>query len=110
MTTNKKKRIECKDWFRTNRYEDVVALIEQAEAKMAARGSKQRRNWWEVLAGGANGKPSVREGIEFPVLRAAQIHQGKEITPNAICRNLNEQPPSAWRTGRWPLRKRKTKS
>jgi hypothetical protein len=110
MATTKKKRIECKDWFRTNRYEDVVALIEQAEAKMAARASKQRRNWWEVLAGGVNGKPSVREGIEFPVLRAAQIHQGKEITPNAICRNPNEQPPSAWRTGRWPQRKRKTKS
>jgi len=104
--TTKKKRIECKDWFRTNHYEDVVTLIEQAEAKVTARGSKQRRNWWEVLAGGINGKPSVREGIEFPVLRAAQIHQGKEITPNAICRNLNEQPPSAWRTARWPQRKK----
>ncbi|MGZ5436728.1 MAG: hypothetical protein ACXW3F_11775, partial [Pyrinomonadaceae bacterium] len=83
--SKKKKRIECKDWLRSNLYEDIVSLIQEAERRIADRGSKQRRSWWETLAGGANGKPSIREGIEFPVLKAAQIHQGKEITPNAIC-------------------------
>jgi len=29
----------CKDWLRANGYEDVVDLIDQAIAKMAARGS-----------------------------------------------------------------------
>jgi len=109
MTTKKAKRITCRNWLNANSYEDIAALMDQAEERMAARGSKQRRNWWEVLAGGVNGKPSVREGIEFPVLRAAQIHEGLEITPNAICRNPNEKPPSAWRTGRWP-RQREAKS
>ena len=76
-------------------------------AKIATRGSKQRRNWWETLAGGSNGKPIVREGIEFPVLRAAQLHQRVPITPNAICRNLEEEPPEPRNTNRWPGRKKK---
>src|SRR6266852_3784644 len=78
--------IRCKDWLRAD-YPDVVQLIDQAEAISRARGSKQRRNWWEVLAGGSNGRPGVREGIEFPVLRCAQIHESRKVTPNAICRN-----------------------
>lgn len=100
--------MRCKDWLRTD-YEDVVELIDQAEAKMRARGSKQRRNWWEVLAGGSNGRPGVREGIEFPVLRCAQIHESREVTPNAICRNPNEQQPPPRQTGRWPRKRKKSK-
>jgi len=102
-------RIRCKDWLKANQYEDVAVLIEFAEAKIAERGSKQRRDWWKTLAGGVNGKPHVVEGIEFPVLRAAQIHEEQEITPNAICRDPNENPPSKWQTGRWPKKKRKKK-
>ena len=68
---------------------------------MAARGSKQRRNWWDILSGGADGKPCVREGIEFPVLRIAQVRQGKPITPNAISRNPQELSPDVRTTGRW---------
>ena len=97
----------CREWLKQNNYADVVSLIDQAMAKIAGRGSKQRRNWWEILAGGANGKPSVREGIEFPVLRAAQLHQRVPITPNAICRNFEEKPPEPRNTNRWPGRKKK---
>ena len=100
----------CRDWLQENGYEDVLGLIDQALANMAARGSKQRRNWWEVLAGGSNGKPSVRENIEFPILSAAQLHQGMEITPNAICRNPDEKPPAVRRNGRWPRKKSVQKS
>lgn len=99
--------IRCKDWLRAD-YPDVVELIDQAEAISHARGSKQRRNWWEVLAGGANGRPRVHEGIEFPVLRCAQIHQSRHITPNAISRNPNEQPPLPRQTGRWPRKRKKS--
>src|SRR5438034_999252 len=76
----------CRDWLENNGYEDVVRVIDDAIAKMANRGSKQRRNWWDILSGGADGRPCVREGIEFPVLRVAQIRQGKPLTKNAIAR------------------------
>ena len=91
----------CRDWLRANGYEDVADLIDQAMAKMAARGSKQRRNWWDILSGDAHGNPCVREGIEFPVLRTAQVRQGKPITPNAIRRNKDELPPDVRTTKRW---------
>lgn len=91
----------CRDWLRANAYEDVVALIDRAMTKMAARGSKQRRNWWDILSGGPDGRPCVREGVEFPVLRVAQIRQGKPITKNAISRSKTEQPPDVLVTGRW---------
>jgi len=93
-------------WLRENDYEDVVKLIDEAMAKMAVRGSKQRRNWWDILSGGVNGKPRIVEDIEFPVLRAAQIRQNKPPTPNAICRNPNEKIPPVNVTGRWPRRRR----
>jgi hypothetical protein len=93
--------MRCRDWLRTNGYEDVVDLIDQAIAKMAARGSKQRRNWWDILSGNAKGNPCVREGIEFPVLQVAQVRQGNPITPNAIRRNPNELPPDVRTTARW---------
>ena len=90
----------CRDWLRTNGYEDVVALIDLAMSKMAARNSKQRRNWWDVLSGDANGEPCVREGIEFPVLGVAQLRQGKPVTKNAIWRSKSERPPDVLVTAR----------
>ena len=91
----------CRKWLSENGYEDVGILIDEAMAKMAGRGSKQRRNWWDILSGGIDGAPSVCEGIEFPVLRVAQRRQRKEITKNAISRNRHEQPPKVLKTGRW---------
>lgn len=96
-----------RDWLRQNGYEDVVEQIDQVLAELAARGSKERRNWWDVLAGGKDGKPNLVAGREFPVLRVAQIRQGKPVTPNAISRNKNEQPPDVVRTGRWQTKKRR---
>jgi hypothetical protein len=98
----------CREWLRINGYDDVVQLIDNAIAKLAIRGSKQRRNWWDILSGGANGRPCIREGIEFPVLRVAQARQGKPITKNAIVRNSREQPPNLVATGRWPKDPRPT--
>jgi hypothetical protein len=91
----------CRDWLRANGYEDIADLIDEAMAKMTARDSKQRRNWWDILSGVKDGKPHIVEGIEFPVLRVAQIRQGKPITPNAICRNRKELPPDLRATARW---------
>ena len=55
----------CRKWLSENGYEDVVKRIDAAMSKMAARGSKQRRNWWDILSGGVDGTPCVCEGIEF---------------------------------------------
>jgi|SRR5208337_4919418 len=51
-------------------------------------------------------EPCVREGIEFPVLRIAQIRQSKPITKNAISRNSRETPPEIVMTGRWPAKEK----
>ncbi len=99
----------CRDWLKINGFEDVVEMIDNAIAKMAIRGSKQRRNWWDILSGGTDGKPCICEGIEFSVLRVAQIRQRKYITKNAIARNSREQPPEMVVTGRWPKHPRPTK-
>jgi hypothetical protein len=92
----------CREWLRANDYNDVADLIDEAMSRMATRGSKQRRNWWGILAGGMNGKPCVCEGITFPVLVSAQRHERKKITDNAIRRNPKEKPPAVRVTGRWP--------
>ena len=91
----------CRDWLRANGYEDVALLVDAAMAMMSARGSKQRRNWWDTLSGTSGGKPRVREGIEFPVLRGAQIRQGKPITKDAISRSDDERPPEIVPEARW---------
>lgn len=100
----------ARQWLAENGYEDVAALIDQAIASIEAKGRKSRRNWWDTLAGASNGRPSVREGIEFPVLRVAQIRQGVAVTPNAICRNTAEQPPDIVSTKRWSRRRLPSKA
>jgi hypothetical protein len=91
----------ARDWLETNGYQDIVALIDEVMAELRARGSKQRRNWWDVLAGGPGGKPIVVSGREFPVLRVAQKRQGRPVTKNAIRRSRKEVPPGVRMTGRW---------
>jgi len=100
----------CHEWLSNNGYEEVAALIDEAMAKMGARGSKQRRNWWDILSGGAEGKPCICEGIRFPVLRVSQRRQGKQITENAISRNNREEVPEIVQTGRWGKSQLRAKS
>jgi len=92
----------ARDWFRSNGYPEVAQMIDEVMAELEERGSKQRRNWWQVCAGGPGGKPREVSGREFPVLRVAQIRQGVPMTANAICRNPNEEPPDVVKTARWP--------
>lgn len=42
----------ARDWLRENGYEDVAGLIDVVMADLEARGSKQRRNRRDALAGG----------------------------------------------------------
>lgn len=80
-------------WLYENNYEDVLNIIDGIITEWQENGNKQRRNWWDVLAGDKNGKSRVISGREIPVLRAAQIRKGVKVTQNAICRNENENPP-----------------
>jgi hypothetical protein len=66
-----------------------------------AKGTKTRRNWWDVLAGCKDGNPRIIGGISFPVLSAAQIRNGMPVTVDAICRNENEKIPQKMTSGRW---------
>lgn len=90
-----------RDWLRQNGYDDIADLIDEAMADMQRNGSKQRRNWWDVLAGGKDGTPITVSGLQFPVLRAAQLRQNKPVTPNAIQRNRRESVPAVRITNRW---------
>lgn len=95
----------ARQWLAKNGYGDVAKLIDAAIARIEAKGRKSRRNWWDTLAGGVDGKPMTREGITFPALRVAQIRQGKPVTANAICRSASEQPPDVVATKRWGRRR-----
>jgi hypothetical protein len=97
--------MNARDWLRDNGYEDVADLIDEVMAECKMRGSGERRDWWDILAGNANGQACVVAGREFPVLWRAQRRQGRKPTPNALKRNLREKPPPIRQTGRWPERK-----
>lgn len=97
-------------WLLANGYHSVVELIDQVMATLKAKGSKERRNWWDVLSGGVDGAPTFVAGREFPVLRVAQIRQGKPVTDNAVYLSDDEVPPGVVRTGRWQPKRRRLPS
>ncbi len=99
--------ITIRKWLIINSYGDIEILIDKVMDIWKIKGAKTRRNWWEVLAGGKNGKPRIIEGIYFPVLKAAQIREHVNITQNAICRNENEEIPKKKINGRWDKNKRR---
>lgn len=85
--------MNTRQWLAANGYHDVVALMDEAEGRWKAAGKNTRRSWWETLAGGVGGRPRTVWGVEFPVLAAAQIHEGIEPTDNAIPLKPGEEPP-----------------
>jgi hypothetical protein len=92
-----------REWLPRNGYEDVAALITEVLAEFELEGSKERRNWADVLSGGKDGNPLVVSGRTFPVLRSAQESRNKQVTVNAIKRPEEYEPfPRARQTGRWP--------
>lgn len=90
-------------------YTDELALVDKVEAELRASGSKQRRNWWDVFAGGKDGSPLTVNGHEFPILRAAQIRQGVPVTATARCNDEEEVIPPVKASKRWPRKRLPTK-
>jgi len=88
-------------WLLANHYEDVADLIDKVVAKYEKEGVRTRRNWWDTLAGDKKGDPAVVKGVKFPVLRAARLRKGWDVTPGALCRNRNETFPPVRETARW---------
>lgn len=101
------KRVEARKWLRANGYDDVADQIDEVMADWQKAGIHTRRNWWDKLAGTAEGIPCVVGARVFPILKAAQIRQGRQVTPNSICRNPSEEIPPFMPTGRWIKKKRK---
>ena len=97
-------------WLQENKYEKERALVDTVEAELKASGSKERRNWWDVLSGAKDGEPVIVNGHEFPVLRAAQIRQGKPVTKSAICKNKDEAIPPVKASKRWPRKRLPSKA
>lgn len=93
--------MSIRKWLSDNDYNDVAQLIDEVMNGWKGKGTKTRRNWWDVLAGGKNGTPRTIEGITFPVLKAAQLRKGISVSKNALCRNEEECIPSIRETGRW---------
>lgn len=98
--------MSIRKWLRENSFQYIDDTIVEVEAEFKANGSKERRNWADVLSGGKDGSPVTVAGREFPVLAAAQEIRGKPVTPNAIRGEEHEPFPAARVTGRWPKRRK----
>ena len=92
-------------WLRANGYGDVADTIDDIVAEFKAKGSKERRNWADVLCGN-QGKPVTIAGRTFPILASAQVSRGLPVSPNAIQRKEAEEFPVARKTGRWPKQRK----
>lgn len=98
--------MEARKWLRENGYSDVADIIDAIIKQWHTNGNGTRRNWWDKLAGQRNGQPCQINGQELPVLRAAQIRQGKKVTDNSLCRNIDEVVPPKTPQPRWERRNR----
>jgi len=91
----------ARSWLKANGYDDVVVLIDEVIAQWKREGKATRRNWWDILAGGPSGERLTVAGRTFPVLRVAQLRQGRPVTKSALRRKKREKPPPVWKTRRW---------
>ena len=95
------KNVSIRKWLNQNNYQDIAECIDSVMDGWLKKGTRTRRSWWDVLAGGKDGKPRTIEGVAFPVLRAAQLRKGVPVTTNAICRDKDETFPAIRYNGRW---------
>ncbi len=94
---------DARVWLRLYGYDEIAARIDRIMDDWKQRGVLTRRNWWDVLAGGKDGKPKTVSGITFPVLKAAQRRQHKKVTRGAMS-NAGERKQARRVGGRWPLK------
>lgn len=97
---------DARVWLRDRGYDGVADQIDGLIARWKLEGKRTRRNWWDILAGDLQGRPRRAGGIEFPVLRAAQVRQGR-VMRNGVIRDRGETAPPIRVNGRWPSSKKK---
>lgn len=101
---------DARVWLRHYPYSDIAETIDQVMLRWKAEGKATRRNWWQILAGWADGRPRIAGGVTFPVLRAARIRQRlPPDVPGVLCRDPNEEPPAIRVTPRWKPKRRSRK-
>lgn len=103
MPENKTARV----WLRENGYDDIADMIDEILEEWASKENRTRRNWWDILAGDKFGNPRIVAGRTFPVLKAAQLRQGKKTTTTSIQRNQKEEKQKVWKNARWQIPERK---
>ena len=91
----------AREWLRDNGYADIAGDIDEVIAVWRAAGKTTRRDWWDVLAGGADGTTRRVGGREWPVLAVARRRQGLPPAENELSRSEAEDPPPVRSTGRW---------
>jgi hypothetical protein len=93
--------ISVREWLVQNNYPEVAAQINEIMGEWKQTGRRTRRNWWDILAGGIDGRPKTVEGRVFPVLRAARQRQGLSDTEGSIRHRKEESPPPIVEQARW---------
>lgn len=97
------KRQTAREWLRANSYDEIGNTIDQIMAEWRKVGNAQRRNWWSVLAGRADGSGCVVAGRTFPVIASIQRRQGVKPSRSSIRKKRREtKPPSIRASNRWP--------
>lgn len=91
----------AKQWLEQNGYADILKKIERVERGWKAKGTRTRRDWWEVLAGHEDGTPKSVEGVKFPVLCAARKRMGLPAIDGCLSRDPNEEAPPVVGQARW---------
>ncbi len=96
-----KRNTSAREWLIANGYDDVARLIDRVMEGWKRKGTRTRRDWWEVLAGRDDESGKIIEGVKFPVIAAIQRRMGKTVTEGSLRRNKNEVAPSVMTQGRW---------
>jgi hypothetical protein len=101
--SNSPPRITAKNWLRQNGYPDVADIIDVYMDFNKSRGSGERRNYWDLLVGQKDGKPLIRHGFTFPILKSVRKNRRPDFKPSkhAIKRNRIEIIPLPMKQARW---------
>ena len=112
VTESQKKNVRCeaRKWLRENGHDGIADSIDEIMNEWKRKQIKTRRNWWDILAGDANGNPRMVSGREFPILVAAQQRQRIPVTDSAI-KGKREAGSKLkkMRQARWNRKNRKAK-
>lgn len=96
-------KITARSWLRDNNYSDVADILDAYIDYNKSRGSGERRNYWDLLAGREDGECIIRHGFKFPILESVRANRKPRFKPSkhAIKRNKLEVIPLPSQQERW---------